>query len=317
MSYESDIARILRLHQLRAGPTVNNGLSNVVVKAFDAKDRPYAVKFYPRDTFKRVREERFMRAALGRYPVPELFASGEDYLITRFIEGVPGSMLFSESGDLSAQIGAQVGAALARLHQVAQAAPLGFLTAEGVSGHEYDVATPGADSTSRLLSLLLEEHREKLAGYGIPVELPYLGDALHDEHPAVLLHHDVCPKNFLFHGEELVAALDFEYAMIGSPLFDIAKAHVLARYLAYHTGGRARFLDANVYIKAFDTAYGACYTAQQLRPFYMYVLFNYLLFWLSNPLTEKTERDKIVPLHIDNLKRLHEGEDLVVPAYSS
>lgn len=317
MEYLDEIRHILASHDLKLDAVLNNGLSNIVVKAADAQGELYALKYYPRDTFKIGREERFIELASGTIPVPHISAAGEHYLITRFVAGESGSSLFSRPSDASESTGVLVGAALARLHTTpAPVSTIGFLGRD-ISAEEYRLTSSALTSNTAFLRRLIREQEAHLRSLNIflpPIDTNAIVVANDTER--VLVHHDVCLKNILFADRAISAFLDFEYAVAGSPLFDIAKVHVLAKYLAYHTGGSARYLDADAYLSGFARGYGRAWTYSELRPFYLYILLNYILFWVANPLANAQARDRILPIHHTNLARILTGEDMTIPAYS-
>jgi|GEM_PF-3159485 thiamine kinase-like enzyme len=317
MPFKNEIDAILVTHNLRFESLLNNGLSNIVVRALDAENNPVAVKYYPRDTFKREREQRFIELAHDQYPTPEIVAVGEDHLVTRFVPGESGSSLFSQPQDHSATAGRTIGAHAARLHSMPLAdMHIGFLTLGDTSSAEYDSIPSSIRSNTQFLRTLIDEQLRHLEAHDLPLQhIDAQSLSVTEDDECVPLHHDICPKNVLFENGSVTTFLDFEYAMAGSRLFDIAKVHVLAKYLPYHTGGRARFIDDDAYLTGFEGGYGRSFSFDELRPFFIYVLLNYILFWVSNPIADNNDRDMILPIHLSNLERIIAGQDIVVPPY--
>lgn len=77
------------------------------------------------------------------------------------------------------------------------------------------------DYLSRLVGELVKTHNIDASKVGF---LP--GLELEGSNPAVILHGDFWPGNVLFREKELVALIDWEDAMVGDPLFDLANARL-------------------------------------------------------------------------------------------
>jgi aminoglycoside phosphotransferase (APT) family kinase protein len=297
---------------------LNHGLSNITAEIVDASGARFALKYYPRDTFKKEREEIFMSLARNFAPVPTYVGGGSNYSIMSLIDGNSGAVIFSQPQEESERVGMMIGQLIARVHTVnPQSGIVGFLSHRGNMIEEYGQRISTTRSNTTLLRSLIREQLAKLSQYNIQLPvIPIDSYICEKDDECVLVHHDVCPKNMLFRDGALVGMLDFEYALAGSRLFDIAKVHVLGQYFAYHTGGMGRFLDFSAYVRGFEKGYGRAFSFTELQPFFVYVLLNYILFWISNPLADPAARERILPIHRANLERVLCGEQLIVPPFT-
>ena len=317
-NYEKEILSIINSEGYVFDSSLHNGLANIIVK-IKKNNNSYALKFYPKDHFKKEREKRFIKLSSDVLPTPKLIQSGKNFLILKFKEGMSGSQIFSkpENKVKSTEFGKLIGESIRKLHSKENSFDkVGFLTENNLSCEEYTIKNSTFTKNSELLKHLINEQNIYLKKYNL--DLPRFEDKdliIENDEEKLLIHNDICPKNILIQDEKISSFLDFEYAMIGSRMFDIAKANVLGIYLAYHTLGKAKHLDFEKYINGFYKGYGKKITYEELRPFYIYVLLNYLLFWLSSPILKKEDKDKILPVHLANLKRLERNEDLFVDEY--
>jgi aminoglycoside phosphotransferase (APT) family kinase protein len=314
--YDNEIKNIASSLGYEYVSDFHNGLANIIAKL--KKDNKFFVlKFYTRDYFKKDREQKFIELAQDIITVPKIVDSGENFLIMDFKEGISGTDIFSKTNNKSVEIGKLIGQAAKALHsKKIDTEYVGFLSNNDLLGEEYGVAKSNFKTNSKFLKSLIDEQISKLNDYD--VDIPDFSDLeidIAEDNEKYLIHHDLDAKNILLKEEKLSAILDFEYAMIGSHLFDIAKVHVLGIYLAYHTLGTAKYLDFVAYMDGFYTAYGKKITYKELRPFFIYVLLNYTLFWLSNSLLKQVDKDKILPLHLINLQRLKDNKEIVVDKY--
>lgn len=301
------------LHVLR---TLSFGLSNIVLEVIDKTNVHYVAKYYPRDSFKKGRERGFFSLARGIIPVPEIIAEDDKYLLLEFLPGVSGAQLFSEDGRHSGSVGRQIGSLLRVTHAIpVDGATFGFLSDSSLSATEYQDTASTIISNTEFLQSLIREQYSKIEQYNVRIASYTFKTLTSGDSERVLVHHDVCPKNFLFVDGIITGVLDAEYALIGSPLFDIAKVHILGTYFAYHTNGVGRHFDYVSYLAGFREGYGKAATAEELQPFLVYVLLNYILFWISNPLADTKLREQILPVHIQNLQRVINGEDILVPPF--
>lgn len=309
---------IATLHNFRIVRPLHFGLSNETYAVIDTDGNTCVLKTYLRDTFKAAREVAFMSSVGTVVPIPQCLAYGDDYILTSFCEGVSGAELFSIPSEwaVSMDVGAQIGRMLAQIHaaEVLERG-IGFL-GKDMRGYdaEYALHVSDAKTNTALLKRLINENVTILESNG--VTLPALPNiCVSRDTERVLVHHDMCPKNMLFVDGRLNAVLDFEYALVGSRLFDVAKVYILGRYLAYHTGGVSMHLAYDAYEEGFDAGYGTKFTFEELQPFYIYVLLNYITFWVTHPAPNRVLRERIVPIHIDNLRRVCRGEGIVVPTF--
>lgn len=319
MRYKKEIDAIVRLHNYVFDAPMRNGLANVIVKVRDAVGTPLIVKYYPRDTFKMEREKQFVALEKEIFPVPHIIVTGENYIVMDYVDGESGVELFMRPQMISRPIGRKIGEKVWALHAMQPSvSSIGFLGRNFLSAKEYDLAASHYTSNTQFLRNLIQEQMMHLKKYGIALPKVDRSEIIvENDRERVLVHHDLCLKNILFKDDNIATFLDFEYAMIGSRLFDLAKVDVLGMYLAYHTGGKGRHLDFPSYRSGFYEGYGAAPSFESLRPFYIYILLNYILFWLSSPIVSDVERQKILPIHQKNLSRIVCGEQMIVPPYEN
>lgn len=135
--------------------------------------------------------------------------------------------LLGEDPELARQGLTGLGLALADLH----VAGLGRAAEFESYQHRRGARSPRSDSTRRIVDL--SEHvRASIETLGIPSlpgfwsELDDVDEAMALETPrATVIHADAGPQNFVL-GEERVAILDFEFAVVGHPALDLVSARL-------------------------------------------------------------------------------------------
>jgi aminoglycoside phosphotransferase (APT) family kinase protein len=185
--------RVLR--RLGAGPVadswlVGHGQQRLVVR----QDRPCAARI----GLDRDQEFRALREAHrhGLAPEPLLLDSDPDILLTRF---VPGEAWLDRDGATRAGVWARFGALLRRVHGLAPGTVPRFEAADVFEGY----ARAAGSAEARALAQ----------------DLAARAKGLYRDAPWVLCHHDPHLGNVI--GEPGVL-IDWEYAALGHPLFDLA-----------------------------------------------------------------------------------------------
>lgn len=201
---EADIAALPIWHGPVALAPLHGGLSNVSFVATDRSGR-YVVRLtrdFPFHGVYRDREVGIARAAHAAGFAPEVVHAAPGLMVSRFLEA---RALTAE--DVRADI-ERIAALLRRFHA------------------EMPTHTPAVDYAFDVFDVI-RSYLRQLAGHADPTRLAQwarLNDALAAEHQAaqpVFAHHDLLPGNLLDDGRRLWL-IDFEYAGIGSPLFDLA-----------------------------------------------------------------------------------------------
>lgn len=316
--YNKEIQNIISSLGYEYISDLQDGLANIIIKI--KKDNKFFIlKFYTRDYFKKDREKRFIELAQNIIPIPKIVDSGDNFLIMEFKEGIPGADIFSKTNNMSLEVGRLIGLAAKELHtKIISSEYVGFLSKGDLSGREYNLVKSDFRTNSGFLKSLINEQISKLKDYD--VNIPDFSDLevnIKDDAEKCLIHHDLDAKNISLQDGQISSFFDFEYAMIGSRLFDLAKIHVLGIYLAYHTLGKAKYLNFKEYLIGFYESYGQQPSYEELRPFYIYVLLNYTLFWLSNPIVREKDMNKILPIHLENLHRLKNNQEIIVDNYEN
>ena len=239
--------RAFPANRVLAAEPLHGGLRNTSIRvALEGRAERAVLRLYDADPAACAKEAALLSSLASTVPVPELlearpaFADGlPPLLVLRYVEGITFRDL-KNAGDLAAtaQATASVGTTLAAIgrHRYARA---GRLEAEGKLGAPF---VPGPDPFLRffehcLAVPALQERvgaglRERIAAHAT-AWAPRLR-ALDDD--ARLVHGDFGATNILVHqvggAWEVAAVLDWEFALAGSPMFD------LGHFLRYERAAR-------------------------------------------------------------------------------
>lgn len=166
-------------------------------------------------------ETALSRRLAGVVPVPEVVATGDRMLLSRFRPGRMLSEVLAETADV-AELGRAVGETLARIGTVTFEAP-GFFTGTTL---EPDGTEP-AEGLDRWVDRCLAEgnaaghltdtEQRELRAYA--ARMTPLLEAVHGSRR--LVHSDFNPKNLLVVHNEISGVLDWEFAFSGPPLTDV------------------------------------------------------------------------------------------------
>jgi aminoglycoside phosphotransferase (APT) family kinase protein len=190
---------------------------------------------------------RRVRAAAPGVPVPEVLAAGDDWVLVTHLPGLP---LTDVGGDAADAVRHQVGAALARIHQV--------------TGPRYGYPAPrtGAATWPAAFAAIVDDLLDDAVTWGVALPVPaalirdtvarHAGLLAAVDRPA-LLHVDLWDGNVLAEGDRLTGLVDGERHLYGDPLLDLVSpalfrriedepAHPLLRGYA-EAAGRALGLD--------------------------------------------------------------------------
>lgn len=234
---EADLA-VLSRQVLGGRPVVDvrpltGGYRNANTRVTCGDGERYVLRRYRDGAACVVERDVLARLSGGPVPVPEvlyadpagaLFSSA--LLVTRFVPGVPGDrVLAGGAAEDSAALGRAMGTALAAVHAVTFPAP-GFL-GPGLTVSGGSPATGLGEYVARELPA------GNAAAAFDPAELAALTALANRQAPLVervsaqshLVHGDYNPKNVLAerHGDgwRLTAVLDWEFALVATPLFDV------------------------------------------------------------------------------------------------
>jgi aminoglycoside phosphotransferase (APT) family kinase protein len=205
-------------HEVLAG-----GHANLNVRIADR-----VLRIHRRDPAATAREAALLRQRWSSFVVPELFASGDDFVLVRY---VPHRLL-----DDGAAQGVACGRALAEIH-ARRFAVAGFLDGDlrvvqplpdfigALCAHVLALAGPGGDLRPVVVAEI-ERRRDVLAVVSAP---------------PVLLHGDFKVSNLHWADEERLLVLDWEFAHAGPALMDI--------------GQLIRWSPSRAFLDAFAAAY--------------------------------------------------------------
>ena len=216
------------------------GVSDVFDVSTD--ERRFVVKLFPPDYEWKLAKELFVYELVGEHlpdvPVPHVISADreEHVLVLERIDGLPTSSL---STDDVPNLYREIGRLLARLHAIELDA-FGYLTAEGIF-------EPHATN----LDYMRSQFAKRLATFGdggdrglanaIAEHVRALEELLTGRPTAVLCHNDCHEGNVLVTREAtgaLAGVFDFENALGGAPLLDLAKT------VAYSPRDRGVITDA-------------------------------------------------------------------------
>jgi len=215
------LERALPKHVLKSFELLTGGAGNSsYLIRFDGTEAPVVLRIYTRDPSVCQKEVDILRSASGQLPVPELIYAdpkGEDdvgpYVLYRYAEGITFQELKSR-GDLQdmADAAYAIGAALARLSWATSAR---LASRQEINGACLD-------------SPILEQRvggadRDRL-GIFFSNWLPRIRHLYQDR---ALVHGDFNNRNTIVNrkgsGWVVTGILDWEYAFIGSPLWDASR----------------------------------------------------------------------------------------------
>jgi aminoglycoside phosphotransferase (APT) family kinase protein len=216
------LERALPRHVLKSFDLLSGSVSNLIyLLRFFGTEPPVVLRVYVRDSSACQKEVDILRSGQRQLPVPELIYAnpkGEDdvgpYVLYRYAEGMTFQELKSQ-GNLQdmAEAAYAIGAALARLQTVSLSEP--------VSGRR--------EITGECLNSPVLEHRlggtdRDRLGVFFSAWLPRIRHLYHDR---VLVHGDFNNRNTIVKREGnrwvVTGILDWEYAFVGSPLWDASR----------------------------------------------------------------------------------------------
>jgi len=215
------LERALPKHVLKSFELLTGGAGNSsYLIRFDGTEAPVVLRIYTRDPSVCQKEVDILRSASGQLPVPELIYAdpkGEDdvgpYVLYRYAEGITFQELKSR-GDLQdmADAAYAIGAALARLSWAT--------SARLASRQEIN----GACLDSPILEQRLGGFDRDRLGIFFSNWLPRIRNLYQQ---TALVHGDFNNRNTIVNrkgsGWVVTCILDWEYAFIGSPLWDASR----------------------------------------------------------------------------------------------
>ncbi len=216
------LERALPKHVLKSFELLTGGAGNLsYLLHFSGTQDPLVLRIYTRDPSVCQKEVDILRSASGQLPVPELIYAdpkGEDdvgpYVLYRYAEGITFQELKSR-GDLQdmADAAYAIGAALARLQTVSLSEPVSArqeITDECLNSPILEQRLGGFD-------------RDRL-GIFFSNWLPRIRNLYQQ---TALVHGDFNNRNTIVNrkgsGWVVTGILDWEYAFIGSPLWDASR----------------------------------------------------------------------------------------------
>jgi len=216
------LERALPKHVLKSFELLTGGAGNLsYLLHFSGTQDPLVLRIYTRDPSVCQKEVDILRSASGQLPVPELIYAdpkGEDdvgpYVLYRYAEGITFQELKSR-GDLQdmADAAYAIGAALARLQTVSLSEPVSArqeITDECLNSPILEQRLGGFD-------------RDRL-GIFFSNWLPRIRNLYQQ---TALVHGDFNNRNTIVNrkgsGWVVTGILDWEYAFIGSPLWDATR----------------------------------------------------------------------------------------------
>ena len=190
-------------------------------------------------------DERTVLQFLGTTSIaaPRVLGEHDDGFVIEFIDGVLLDQVAPSTQPVAHELIDMLAQVLRALHQV-DYRELGTPFGDGVATDTQAFAHRLVDSVERFLNWCAPWSTPTQAAYGIPQEPLAALRAIADHMTprlAALLHVDVHRRNAIVRGDGALALIDWEFALIGDPVFDLARHVLMMEYTAHE---REVFLQA-------------------------------------------------------------------------